>query len=90
MTHASPQSADSFASSPFDELPQLWNVFIGDMSLVGPRPPLAEEVDLYEDIMYRRLLVNPGLPDYGRFLAEAISPGMNRYVLTCTTSKTGL
>ena len=44
-----------------DELPQLWNVFIGDMSLVGPRPPLAEEVDLYEDIMYRRLLVKPGI-----------------------------
>ena len=44
-----------------DELPQLLYVFIGDMSLVGPRPPLAEEVDLYEDIMYRRLLVKPGI-----------------------------
>ncbi|MEX3609420.1 sugar transferase [Rothia sp. LK2588] len=44
-----------------DELPQLWNVFIGDMSLVGPRPPLETEVAQYEEDAYRRLLVKPGI-----------------------------
>lgn len=44
-----------------DELPQLFNVFRGDMSLVGPRPPLREEVDQYEAPVHRRLLVKPGI-----------------------------
>jgi len=44
-----------------DELPQLWNVLTRDMSLVGPRPPLASEVAAYEQDVHRRLLVKPGL-----------------------------
>jgi exopolysaccharide biosynthesis polyprenyl glycosylphosphotransferase len=44
-----------------DELPQLWNVLRGEMSLVGPRPPLASEVARYEQDVYRRLLVKPGM-----------------------------
>lgn len=44
-----------------DELPQLWNILKGDMSLVGPRPPLPYEVELYELGHLRRLEAKPGL-----------------------------
>ncbi len=47
-----------------DELPQLWNVLKGDMSMVGPRPPLPREVALYTPEQMRRLSVQPGITCY--------------------------
>ncbi|MGE5594545.1 MAG: sugar transferase, partial [Hyphomicrobiales bacterium] len=44
-----------------DELPQLWNVLRGDMSLVGPRPPIVREVLKYEPAHFERLAVAPGI-----------------------------
>ncbi len=47
--------------SHLDELPQFWNVLLGDMSLVGTRPPTRREVESYESRHHRRLSFRPGL-----------------------------
>lgn len=49
-----------------DELPQLWNVLKGDMSLVGPRPLLLEYVPLYDETQRRRLSVRPGITGWAQ------------------------
>ncbi|MDR2522965.1 MAG: sugar transferase, partial [Synergistaceae bacterium] len=49
-----------------DELPQLWNVLKGDMSLVGPRPLLLDYVPLYDETQRKRLLVKPGITGWAQ------------------------
>ncbi|MEM7714451.1 MAG: sugar transferase [Cyanobacteria bacterium P01_A01_bin.68] len=48
-------------STSLDELPQFWNVFLGEMSLVGTRPPTEDEVSQYSEHHWKRLCVKPGL-----------------------------
>ena len=47
-----------------DEIPQFWNVLRGDMSLVGPRPPLSREVEQYTEYQLKRLDITPGITCY--------------------------
>lgn len=70
-----------------DELPQFWNVLMGDMSLVGPRPEVPEYVDLFHDRYQRILKVRPGITDIAsirfrneeRLLAQGPEP-LREYV----------
>ncbi len=62
-----------------DELAQLWNVLKGDMSLVGPRPPLASEVKQYELTYYRRLDAPPGITGLWQVQART-SPSFQDYI----------
>lgn len=59
--------------SSIDELPQLWNVLRGEMSIVGPRPGIPREVEQYDEYARQRLLVTPGLTCYWQ-----IQPYRNR------------
>jgi lipopolysaccharide/colanic/teichoic acid biosynthesis glycosyltransferase len=54
-----------------DELPQLWNVLRGDMSVIGPRPTLRYQVDRYTDRQRRRLEVRPGLTGWAQVQGRA-------------------
>jgi lipopolysaccharide/colanic/teichoic acid biosynthesis glycosyltransferase len=64
-----------------DELPQLWNVLRGEMSLIGPRPTLRYQVERYDEQQRRRLDVRPGLTGWAQIKGRAELPWEDRIEL---------
>ncbi len=64
-----------------DELPQLWNVIRGEMSLIGPRPTLRYQVETYTERQRRRLEVRPGLTGWAQIQGRATLPWAERIEL---------
>lgn len=67
--------------SAVDELPQLWNVLRGEMSLIGPRPTLPEQIDAYSDHQRRRLDMKPGLTGWSQVHGRTSIPWSERIEL---------
>jgi len=64
-----------------DELPQLWNVVRGDMSMIGPRPTLRYQVERYDERQRRRLDVKPGITGWAQIHGRATLPWAERIEL---------
>jgi lipopolysaccharide/colanic/teichoic acid biosynthesis glycosyltransferase len=64
-----------------DELPQLWNVVRGDMSVIGPRPTLRYQVDAYDEEQLHRLDVKPGISGWAQIHGRASLPWAERIEL---------
>jgi lipopolysaccharide/colanic/teichoic acid biosynthesis glycosyltransferase len=64
-----------------DELPQLWNILRGDMSLIGPRPTLRYQVEQYDERQRRRLEIRPGLTGWAQVQGRASLPWADRIEL---------
>jgi len=64
-----------------DELPQLWNVIRGDMSVIGPRPTLRYQVDRYDERQLHRLDVKPGITGWAQIHGRAQLPWADRIEL---------
>jgi lipopolysaccharide/colanic/teichoic acid biosynthesis glycosyltransferase len=64
-----------------DELPQLWNVMRGDMSIIGPRPTLRYQVEQYDEHQRRRLDIRPGLTGWAQVQGRASLPWADRIEL---------
>lgn len=64
-----------------DELPQIWNVFVGDMSLVGPRPALPSLYEKYADLANKRCCVRPGMTGWAQVNGNIYLPWEKRLLL---------
>jgi lipopolysaccharide/colanic/teichoic acid biosynthesis glycosyltransferase len=64
-----------------DELPQLWNVIRGEMSVIGPRPTLRYQVERYDERQLRRLAVKPGITGWAQIHGRATLPWAERIEL---------